>query len=54
MLFEDITVPIRVSVVEDSDEGCGGVRLNYSEEAMADYYLRKHKREAKKLEERRQ
>lgn len=39
-------------MVGDSDEGGGAVRLNFSEEAMAKYYLRKRKREAKVIEER--
>ena len=39
-------------MVGDSDEGGRAVRLKCSEEAMAKYYLRKHKREAKVIEDR--
>lgn len=46
-LCEDKTTRIRLSVGgwkwRDSDEGSGGVRLNFSEEKIAKYYCREHK-----------
>lgn len=38
-----------ISVVGDSEEGGGAVRLNFSEEAMTKYDIRKHRMEAKEM-----